>query len=45
MSRGHTVRVELLGRDAPTHRPSNGVFSVTLSRIRVALPTQDRRPG
>jgi hypothetical protein len=45
MSRGHTVKVELLGRDAPTHRPSNGPFSVTLSRVRVALPTRERRPG
>jgi fermentation-respiration switch protein FrsA (DUF1100 family) len=41
-ARGHTVKVEVLGRDAPTYRASNGTFSVTLSRLRVALPTQER---
>jgi hypothetical protein len=44
-ARGHTVKVELLGRDAPTYRPSNGTFSATLSHVRVTLPTRERRPG
>ena len=44
-ARGHTVKVELLGRDAPTYRASNGAFSVALSRVRVALPTRERQPG
>jgi hypothetical protein len=42
-ARGHTVRVELLGRDAPTYRPSNGTFSVDVSRLRVVLPTRERQ--
>ena len=45
VARGHTVKVELLGRDAPTYRASNGAFSVTVSRVRVALPTRERQPG
>jgi predicted acyl esterase len=43
--RGHRVRLELLGRDAPTYRASNGAFTVTVSRLRVTLPTRERRPG
>jgi hypothetical protein len=42
-ARGHTVKVEVLGRDAPTYRPSNGTFAVTLSRLRVSMPTRERR--
>ena len=41
---GHTAQVELLGRDAPAYRPSNGTFSVTVSRVRVELPTRQGRP-
>jgi fermentation-respiration switch protein FrsA (DUF1100 family) len=44
-ARGHTVKVELLGRDAPTYRPSNGTFSVDVSRLSVVLPTRERRRG
>jgi fermentation-respiration switch protein FrsA (DUF1100 family) len=43
-ARGHRVRVEVLGRDAPTYRPSNGSFSVDVSRLRVTVPTRERRP-
>jgi hypothetical protein len=43
-ARGHTVRLDLLGRDAPTYRPSNGTFRVAVSRLRVALPTRERSP-
>jgi hypothetical protein len=40
----HRIRVELLGRDAPTYRPSNGSFTVDVSRLRVTLPSRERRP-
>src|SRR3954454_19626761 len=36
--------VEVPGRDAPTYRPSNGSFSVEVSRLRVTVPTRERRP-
>ena len=40
---GHRVRGELLGRHAPTYRPSNGTFRVQVSRLSVALPARERR--
>jgi hypothetical protein len=39
---GHRIRLELLGRDAPTYRPANGEFSVTVRNLRVRLPTRQR---
>jgi predicted acyl esterase len=36
---GDTVKLELLGRDAPYYRASNGVFSVEVSNLTIALPT------
>jgi len=36
---GDTVKLQLLGRDAPTYRASNGVFSVEVSDLSVSLPT------
>jgi predicted acyl esterase len=39
-AKGHTVKLELLGWDKPTHRPSNGTFAVKISKIRLALPTR-----
>ena len=42
-ARGHTVKVELLGRDGPTYRPSNTRFTITVSKLRVVLPTRGRR--
>src|SRR4051812_909761 len=36
-ARGHRVRVEILGRDAPTYRPSNGSFKVDVSRVRATV--------
>jgi pimeloyl-ACP methyl ester carboxylesterase len=44
-SRGHQIKLELLGRDSPTYRAANGTFSVTVSKLRVALPTRERRPA
>ena len=36
---GDTVKLELLGRDAPYYRASNGVFSVEATNVTVTLPT------
>ncbi len=36
---GDTVKLQLLGRDAPYYRASNGVFSVQASDVTVTLPT------
>ncbi len=36
---GDTVKLELLGRDAPYYRASNGVFSIEVSNLTVSLPT------
>jgi predicted acyl esterase len=36
---GDTVKLQLLGRDAPTYRASNGVFTVEASNVTVTLPT------
>lgn len=41
---GHFPKLELLGRDAPYLRASNGSFSVQVSNVRVELPTLDK-PG
>jgi pimeloyl-ACP methyl ester carboxylesterase len=36
---GDTVKLELLGRDAPSYRASNGTFAVEVSGLSVALPS------
>jgi fermentation-respiration switch protein FrsA (DUF1100 family) len=36
---GDTVKLQLLGRDAPYYRASNGTFSIEVSNLTVALPT------
>jgi predicted acyl esterase len=36
---GDTVKLQLLGRDAPYYRASNGTFSVQVSELAVSLPT------
>jgi pimeloyl-ACP methyl ester carboxylesterase len=36
---GDTVKLELLGRDAPYYRASNGVFSIQVSNLTISLPT------
>ena len=43
-ARGHRIKLELLGRDSPTYRAANGTFSVTVSKLRVALPTREPTP-
>ena len=37
---GHTIRLELVGDDAPTHRASNLPFTVAVSNLKVSLPTR-----
>jgi predicted acyl esterase len=36
---GDTVKLQLLGRDAPSYRASNGAFAVEVSGLTVSLPT------
>jgi fermentation-respiration switch protein FrsA (DUF1100 family) len=36
---GDTVKLQLLGRDAPYYRASNGAFSVEAQNVTVSLPT------
>jgi pimeloyl-ACP methyl ester carboxylesterase len=36
---GDTVKLQLLGRDEPYYRASNGVFSIEASDVSVSLPT------
>jgi predicted acyl esterase len=36
---GDTVKLELLGRDSPYYRASNGSFTIQLSNLTVSLPT------
>jgi fermentation-respiration switch protein FrsA (DUF1100 family) len=36
---GDTVKLQLLGRDAPYYRASNGTFTVAISNLIVSLPT------
>ncbi len=36
---GDTVKLQLLGRDAPHYRASNGSFTVEVSNLSVSLPT------
>ena len=38
---GHIPELELLGRDAPFLRPSNGVFSIAVSNLELRLPIHD----
>ena len=38
---GHFPQLELLGRDAPFLRPSNGVFSITVSNLELRLPIHE----
>jgi acetyl esterase/lipase len=36
---GHIPKLELLGQDPPYARPSNGSFSITVSNLKLTLPT------
>ncbi len=41
---GHVAKLELLGRDAPYMRPSNGQFTVQVRDLTLELPARER-PG
>lgn len=40
---GHHPRLEILGRDAPYMRASNGQFSIAVSDVKVILPTHETK--
>lgn len=40
---GHVAKLELLGRDAPYGRASNGTFTVEVRSLQVRLPVRERR--
>lgn len=42
---GHFAQLELLGRDAPFLRPSNGVFSIAVSNLELQLPIHEAQGG
>jgi hypothetical protein len=42
---GHVAKLELLGSDAPSSRPSNGSFSVEVERLELRLPVRERPDG
>lgn len=41
-AKGHVPKLELLGRDAPYLRPSNGSFSVVVKDVAIDLPTLEK---
>lgn len=41
---GHTVELQLLGRDAPYYQAGNLPFTVRVSKLRVSLPTLQHHP-
>jgi pimeloyl-ACP methyl ester carboxylesterase len=42
---GHRPKLELLGKDEPFLRPSNGAFAVQVSQVDVQLPIAERDQG
>jgi hypothetical protein len=43
--RGHTIKLELLGQDAPYYRPSAGGPGVTIHSLTMVMPTLERPNG
>lgn len=41
----HTIKLKLLGNDAPYGRPSNSGFEIDVERLRVRLPVRQRPRG
>jgi len=39
---GHSIKLELLGRDAPSYRPSRTAFSVQVRLTALQIPTRER---
>jgi predicted acyl esterase len=44
VKRGHTVKIELVGRDPNYLRTSNSKFSVSVKKLSVTLPTRQKHP-
>ena len=42
---GTRLRLQLLGRDAPTYEAPDRPFRIVVSDVRVDLPTRERDPG
>lgn len=42
-AKGHRPKLQLLGRDAPYARPSNGTFSIKVSGLTLVLPTRETK--
>jgi predicted acyl esterase len=42
-AKGHRPRLEILGRDVPYMRASNGRFTITISDATIWLPTHERK--
>ncbi len=42
-AKGHHPRLQILGRDVPYMRASNGQFSISISNVRITLPTHEKR--
>ena len=42
-AKGHRPRFEVLGRDVPYMRASNGTFSIALSNAKIWLPTREKK--
>jgi predicted acyl esterase len=42
-AKGHRPRLQILGRDVPYMRASNGTFSIAISKARITLPTHERK--
>jgi predicted acyl esterase len=42
-AKGHRPRFEILGRDVPYMRASNGQFTITLSNATIWLPTHEKK--
>ena len=40
--RGHTIKLELLGNDAPYSRPSNDSYEIEVERLKLRLPVRQR---
>jgi dienelactone hydrolase len=38
---GHVAKLELLGQDSPYLRPSNGAFSISVSKLQLRLPVHE----
>ncbi|HSS31775.1 MAG TPA: CocE/NonD family hydrolase [Solirubrobacterales bacterium] len=43
-AKGHTVELQLLGRDAPYYQPGNVPFTVRTANLAVSLPTLQPKP-